>query len=505
MTEQPEPGVDRFDHAWPLTPPQRFRLAPLFGLFALSLLPVAGLASLLVWSDRQADAHEAADEAVPDAPVTAATAAPALTTAVFDVRRVPATLSRIASDNLLSAALDQLYAFVDDRSCVSVSVDRRPVSSLHGDTPVIPASTNKLLIAGVAIELLGAEHRFTTSVAASAPVDGVVDGDMFLIGGGDPLLVAADFAGDDAVRAPATTALDQLADAVVAAGVTSVRGAIVGDATRYDDQYVLDSWGPGVAYVDAGPIGALSVNDGQTVGRRGRQRDPGEAAAREFSRLLRDRGVQVNNGAKSGPSDPAVAVIASIDSAPLSDIVAEMLTLSDNDTAEMLTKEVGLAAGGAGTTVDGLAAVGATLQDWGVPMDGVTIVDGSGLSSENHLTCDALVGVLDHLEGTVAVDGLAVAGRTGTLTDQFIGSPVEGTLRAKTGTLSNPPPELDPPEVKGLAGYLDAPDGSTIEFAMVLNSPGVVTADGYLPYWGALAERLATYPAGPPAAELGPR
>ena len=505
MNPQPEPDGERLDHAGHLAQPQRFRLAPLFGLFALALVPVTALASLLVWSDRQADAHEAADEQVPDAPAVATPVDPALTTAVFDVRRVPVTLSGIASDNLLSAALDQLYAFVDDRSCVSVSVDRRQVSSLHGDTPVIPASTNKLLIAGVATELLGADHRFTTSVAASTPVDGVVDGDMFLIGGGDPLLVASDFEGDVAPPAAGTTAIDQLADAVVAAGVTSVRGAIVGDSTRYDDQYVLDTWGPGVAYVDAGPIGALLVNDGQTVGRRGRQRDPGDAAAREFSRLLRDRGVQVNNGSRSGPSDPAVPVIASIESAPLSDIVAEMLTVSDNDTAEMLTKEVGLVAGGAGTTIDGVGVVDATLAGWGVPMDGVTIVDGSGLSSDNRLTCDTLVGVLDHLQGTPAVDGLALAGRTGTLADQFLGSPVEGRLRAKTGTLSNPPAELDPPEVKGLAGYLGAPDGSTIEFAMVLNSPGVVTADGYLPFWGALAERLAAYPAGPPAAELGPR
>src|SRR5690606_3286404 len=125
-------------------------------------------------------------------------------------------------------------------------------------------------------------------------------------------------------------------------------------------------------------------------------------------------------------------------------------------------------------------------------------------SPDGRLTCDALVGVLDHLEDTPALVGLPIAGQTGTLADQFLGSPVEGNLAAKTGTLSNPPLDRDPPEVKGLAGHLGAPDGSMIEFALILNSPGAVTADGYLPYWGALAERLAAYPSGPDASELGP-
>lgn len=488
----------------PIASPQRYRVAPLFGLVALALVPVMALTALLVWSDRRADAHEATDQQVPDPPSAGVAPGPEMSTSVLTYRRVPETLSKLASDNLLSDTLEQLYAYVDDRSCVSVAVDGRPVSSLNGATPVIPASTNKLLIAGVSVETLGADHRFTTSIAAPIAVDGVIDGDMYLIGGGDPLLIASDFAGEGAVAAAATTTIDQLADAVVAAGIRTIRGSIVGDGERYDDQYVVDSWGPGVAYVEAGPIGALVVNDGQVVGRSGRQSDPGEAAAREFARLLRDRGVAVNNGWKSGPSDPTAPVLASIDSAPLTDIVAAMLTISDNDTAEMLLKEVGLVQGGVGSTEAGVAAVGATMSGWGVPMEGVALVDGSGLSPDDRLTCDTLVGVLDHLEGTPALVGLPVAGRTGTLMDQFIGSPVEGNLVAKTGTLSNPPADLDPPEVKGLAGLLDAPNGSTIEFSMVLNSPGAVTADGYLPYWGALAERLAAYPAGADKSELGP-
>lgn len=490
---RPAPGV-----------PVRYPLTPLFGLIGLGLVPVVLLTALLVWSDDVADDYEASETV--DAATFEPTAdpEPALSTSMLDLRRAPNQLARIGSDNRLADSIEQLAAFVDTRSCLAVSVDGRPVSSWNGDVPVIPASTNKLLVGGVAIEVLGDDYRFSTSVAAPAPVDGVVDGDLYLVGGGDPLLAAADLASGDDAPAVSTT-LDSLADAVVAAGITSIRGAVVGDASRYDDEFVNPSWGGGVAYVEAGPIGGLLVNDGRVAGLSSRQRNPGEGAAREFARLLRDRGISISNGWQAGVADPALPVIASVESAPLTAIVADMLTRSDDDTAEMLVKELGFSTTQPGTAAAGLEVLRQTVSSWGAPMDGVVVVDGSGLSSENRLTCDTLVSVLGHLDSTPAVDGLPVAGRSGTLIDEFLGSPVEGSLAAKTGTLSNPPADAEPPEVKALAGYHEAPNGETLQFALVLNGAGYVTADGYLPFWSALADRLAAHPTEPDPALLGPR
>jgi len=489
-----------------LTVPVRYRIAPLLVLVVFALVPVVGLTALLLWSDDQADAHEAADAQRTETVAPIGDPAPALTTTIIDYRRAPAALSVIGADNELTAAMEQLAAFVDAQSCLAVSVDGRGVGSWNGDVPVIPASTNKLLVAGAAIEILGADHRFTTSVAAPPAVEGVVDGDVYLVGGGDPLLVATDFPLEDDPPDPAaTTPLDVLADELVASGITSIRGGVVGDASRYDDQYVNPAWGGGDAYVEVGPIGGLVVNDGQVLGRAGRQRDPGEAAAREFVRLLRDRGVEVANGWSSGELDTGAQVIATVNSEPLATVVADMLTRSDNDTAEMLLEELGFTAAGEGSSDAGLRVLELTVESWGVPMDGVVIVDGSGLSPDNRLTCDTLVAVLDHLADGSVPEGLAVAGRSGTLIDEFLGTAVEGRLAAKTGTLRNPPPDADPPEVKALAGYLTAPNGDLLEFALVLNGAGFVTGDGYLPYWGALAERLAAHPAGPDPNALGPR
>ncbi len=486
--------------------PVRYRFAPLVGLVLLALVPLAALTALLIWSDALADDYEAAESTRPQTAEAPIAPRPALTTSMLAYRRAPATLASESAANELAAAMEQLAFFVDARSCLAVSVDGRSVGSWNGDVAVIPASTNKLLVAGAAVELLGADHRFTTSVASAPPVDGVVDGDVVLVGGGDPLLVASDFPLDDDAPDPAsTTTLDALADAVVGAGITSIRGSIVGDGSRYDDQFVNPTWGTGVSYVDAGPIGGLVVNDGQTVGRSGRQRDPADAAAREFARLLRDRGVSISNGWTSGLVEPGTPVIATVESAPLSTIVGDMLTRSDNDTAEMLLKEIGLVGAAAGTTEAGLQVLDTTVRSWAVPMESVVLADGSGLSTTNRLTCDTLVGVLEHLDDTPAVDGLPLAGRSGTLIDEFVGSPVEGRLVGKTGTLTNPPADADPPEVKALAGYLDAPNGDVVEFALVLNGPGYVTADGYVPFWSALADRLAAHPTGADIATLGPR
>ena len=167
--------------------------------------------------------------------------------------------------------------------------------------------------------------------------------------------------------------------------------------------------------------------------------------------------------------------------------------------------DLGVVAADEGTTEAGLRVLDLTVRSWGAPMEGVVLADASGLSTDNRLTCDTLIGVLNHLEQAPTVDGLPVAGRSGTLIDEFLGTPVEGELRAKTGTLSNPPDDADPPEVKALAGYLDAPNGDVLEFALVLNGPGYVTADGYISFWSALAERLADHPTGPSLRALGPR
>jgi D-alanyl-D-alanine carboxypeptidase/D-alanyl-D-alanine-endopeptidase (penicillin-binding protein 4) len=435
--------------------------------------------------------------------------APVLSTGLFDYRRTPRVIAATANASQLGVAVDPVLQFIGPESCAAVTVDGAVVTSANPDLPVIPASTQQLLTASAALDILGPDSTFTTSVAAAPIVDGVVDGDVYLVGGGDPLLTSDDFPiADDPLPVTSPTSFDTLANGLVAAGVSTIRGSVVGDGSRYDDEFVIDEWGDGVAFDEAGPYDALLVNDSRIAGRFEREEDPNLGAAAEFVRLLEARGIRVDGGPDVGTAPADASVVATVESVPMSDVVAEMLLTSDNNTAEMLVKEMGLVAGGAGTRSAGLNAMFDSLESQGVSMDGVVLRDGSGLSARNRVTCSAVLDVLHLARGGPIDAGLPLAAISGTLADEFRDSPMVGRLRAKTGTLANPPVESDPPAVKALAGYVDpvsGPGPGTIEFVLIANTPDVTDQNTYRPLWKALGERFATYPSGPAADSLGPR
>jgi D-alanyl-D-alanine carboxypeptidase/D-alanyl-D-alanine-endopeptidase (penicillin-binding protein 4) len=345
----------------------------------------------------------------------------------------------------------------------------------------------KLLVAAVALDALGPDFRFRTELRSLPPVDSVVPGDVYVTGGGDPLLVTADHV--DVQRYPAfnTTAIDTLVDQLVSVGITRIDGDVIGDGTRYDDEFRVPSWGDDITNVDAGPYDALLVNDG-LVENGNYGLDPSRSAARAFVDLLVARGITVGGAAANGPApaDADLTTLAFIESLPLTEVLVELLHTSDNNTAEMLVKEIGVVARGAGTRPAGLAAVRDTLAAWGVPLDGVELQDGSGLSRENRLTCAALTSLL---AATPVADQLRellpVAGRDGTLAEQFIGTEAEGRLRAKTGTLS---------DVKALTGTQPGGDGRDVDFSVVLNGEDADDPAVHLPIWDAVVELIGDYP-----------
>jgi D-alanyl-D-alanine carboxypeptidase/D-alanyl-D-alanine-endopeptidase (penicillin-binding protein 4) len=423
-------------------------------------------------------------------------------------RRTPAVLARDVSLEAFQGEVAAFGATLAAPSCVSVAVDGIPAGSTRADQPLIPASNMKLLVGAVALEVLGVDHTYTTEVRAATPVAGAIAGDLYLVGGGDPLLTSSTYPViNDPNPVTSPTSLDALADAVVAAGVQRIDGAVIGDASRYDDELFAPSWVNDVRGIEAGPYDALLVNDARVTGDPQRASDPSVAAARELTQLLAAKGVTVAGTPAAGVVPADTPVLGSVQSAPMSAVVGEMLSTSDNNTAEMLVKELGVAGGTGGTRDAGLAVMTTTLQGWGIPMDGLVFADGSGLSNDDRVTCQAFVDVLARSGPTDPLGaGLPVAGVSGTLSDIFTDTAVSGRLQAKTGTLGNAPYNADPPAVKSLSGYLPVDGGGAIEFSLVLNATGTLTDQSvYRPIWNAFADMLATYPAGPTPAELGPR
>lgn len=380
----------------------------------------------------------------------------------------------VAPDPALSALLDVVVAD-GPITCLTVAIDGTPIYE-HGDAPLTPASVQKLTTAAAALDLLGPDFRFRTrAVTAVAPTPGgTVTGDLTLVGSGDPQLLTGSYrayrkVADDRV----VTSLDALADQVVASGMTRVTGRVVGDESRYDDVRTVPSWPARyVSQEQAGPLSALDVDNGYVITAEGdtttrrRAERPAANAAAAFTALLRIKGVRVDGDADQGTAPATAVEVASITSDPLSEIVADMLAYSDNHSAEMLAKELGVSQGSGGSTAAGVAAITQWRIDHQLAAPGVTTVDGSGLDPTDAETCANIVALLDGAGGRsgLIAAGLPIAGTTGTLKFRFRDTAATGRLRAKTGTLAN---------VTSLAGFVDLPGGGTATFAYVANGAPV--------------------------------
>jgi len=479
------------------------------------VVAVPALALVAVWRFAAGRDSGAGDVTLPPAtaPAAAPVEVPPLPTPLLSMRRVAPLLLPAADVAGFTGPVNDFGASLDATSCVYVAVDGVEAGSRNPDLPVIPASNQKLLTAAAALQVLGADYTFTTSVSATGLSGGVVTGDLYLIGGGDPLLRTADWDGSliGYPAPPESTDLGTLAQGIVDAGVTQIQGRILGDGSRYDDELYHEEWGSDVRVLEAGPLSALMVNDSRRLDASGEWRtadSPTAGAAAELTRLLQGLGVTVAGEPGSGQAPADATPVAEIRSAPLPAIIAEMLSTSDNNTAELLVKELGLHSGGAGTTAAGVAVMATALQALGIDTSAFVIADGSGLSNGNRVTCRGMADVLmRHTVGDDLAAGLPVAAESGTLRNSFVDTPMAGVLRAKTGSLSNPPFNDDIPSVKALSGYVPLESGATIQFSLILNSPTVDYAQivNNEPIWSRFADLLAGYtPTGPTVAQLGP-
>ena len=293
--------------------------------------------------------------------------------------------------------------------------------------PMIPASNEKLALAYAALLRLGPGYRFHTEVVGLGRLDGDTwKGDLVLQGHGDPTLGRRD--------------LEALARDLRAWGIRRVTGAVLADETAYDSRRTGPGWKARYFIQECAPLSALVVDRGLVGGWT--SRDPAAAAAVRFRRVLRGAGIRVAKPGGRAIDAPDTAFPLAQDlSEPLSEIVRVMGRDSDNFVAEMLLKQLGAAVGAAGTTAAGAAVVREALAEAGVPLAGVRIADGSGLSRLDRLTAEALVAILlagsaDPVLRDAFLASLAVAGVDGTLSHRLQRRPARGQVIAKTGTTS---------------------------------------------------------------------
>jgi D-alanyl-D-alanine carboxypeptidase/D-alanyl-D-alanine-endopeptidase (penicillin-binding protein 4) len=319
------------------------------------------------------------------------------------------------------------------------------------DLPLAPASNEKLTTTFAALHELGVTYRFRTEVFGRGYQDGATwHGDLFLKGFGDPTLTSLQ--------------VERLATQIADEGITRITGRVLGDESWFDARRTAPGWKAGFFINECPPLSALVVDRAVYDGHVALQ--PALAAAGRLRQLLRKHGVS-SGAAGLGRAPAGALALAQVESEPLPDVLQEMDRESDNFTAELIAKDLGAEVGGGGTTAAGVAIVRRDLDAAGIPLTGVRIVDGSGLSLEDRLTARALSALLVNMWDDPDLHqpfwaALPVAGVNGTLEDRMERRPARGAVRAKTGTTD---------EASALSGYAD----SRFAFAVLQNGSPVAT------------------------------
>ena len=340
----------------------------------------------------------------------------------------------------------------DASSAVAVDLETgRTLFARHAGLPLAPASNEKLTVSYTALRELGAGYRFRTEVFGRGHQDHTTwQGDLILKGYGDPTLTSLQ--------------LDRLATQIAQLGITRITGRVLADETWFDLARTAPGWKAGFFIDECPPLSALVADRASYDHHVALQ--PALAAAGRFRLLLRSHGVDAGGVAAGRAPDGALA-LAQVESPPLADVLAAMDRESDNFAAEMILKDIGAEVGNGGTTAAGAAIVARDLAGAGIPLAGVRIVDGSGLSLSDRLTAQALAALLVAVWNDVDLRepfwaSLPVAGVNGTLEKRLRKLPTRGAVRAKTGTTSR---------ASALSGYVR----DRYVFAVLQNGSPVAT------------------------------
>jgi D-alanyl-D-alanine carboxypeptidase/D-alanyl-D-alanine-endopeptidase (penicillin-binding protein 4) len=331
-----------------------------------------------------------------------------------------------------------------------------------------PASVEKLYTATALLERLGPTARLETTVLGSGHLapEGVWEGNLYLHGGGDPTFGTSAFirAHYGGLGTSVSTLVTQL---VHIAGIRRVTGSVEGDESYFDALRGEPSSGYRFDPFLEGTLSALTFNRGASGSHRG-ARTPAAYAAHELLRALRAAGVSIE-GASGAATAPAGATrLAAAPSPTIAQLLGLTLPPSDNFFAETLLKDLGARVGGAGTTAAGAHVVRETLAAIGLHPH---VVDASGLSRSDQTSPQQVVTLLAALApttlGTTLRDDMAVAGRSGTLSERMRGTVAAGRCQGKTGTLIG---------VSNLVGYCQSVNGQYLAFAFFNDGIAIETA-----------------------------
>jgi len=406
-----------------------------------------------------------------------------------------------------------------------------PIVSLNSEVPRNPASTMKVLTTYAALEILGPAYTWRTRAYASGPVTNqVLEGDLWLVGGGDPFMIserwwsfvnglrqtgvariAGDVAIDNTLFAPQgddrstfdnrpfrtynvlpdallvnfqTIALSVLPDTAARRVRAMTQPApanlvIDNDVQLYKGACRRSSGGVVVAMPDGASgsriklAGRYADGCGPLSLTRAVMRAP-DFAFGTFKTLWRESGGTLDGGMKLGVVPPDARLLYSYESLTLAEIIRLVNKHSSNVMARTLLLTIAAEKSGRpATTFGGQAALHDWLATKGISIPGLVLENGSGLSRNERITAAGLAEVLIAAHQSQYMPefaaSLPLSATDGTLKRRFRSPQLQGRLRMKTGNLD---------DVSALAGYVNAASGRTYIAVIMLNHQGVEHGPG---------------------------
>ncbi len=297
-----------------------------------------------------------------------------------------------------------------------------------------PASTMKVVTAIAAIDRLGGSFQFKTTLSYTGAIeDGVLNGDVYLVGGFDPR-----FNSDD---------MGSFVDGIRRMGIDTIRGRIVADKSMKD----ADMLGEGWCWDDDNPVLSPLL-----ISRR-------DVFVKRFVDRLRDEGVVVEADTVAG-RQPGGAYEVGTRTHTIDQVLMPMMKESDNLCAEALFYQLGASTGAHPATArDARTVVRRLVEKVGLKPSDYRIADGSGLSLYNYVTAELEVMLLRYAYQNTNIymhllPSLPVAGEDGTLRRRMRGTFTSGNVKAKTGSVT---------AISSLAGYCTAANGHVLCFAII--------------------------------------
>jgi len=403
------------------------------------------------------------------------------------------------------------------------SLDRgESLFELRAQKLFIPASNLKILTTAVALQTLGPNYRFPTQLYTNGTLkDGVLDGDLYIKGYGDPKFV--------------TEQMWLLVNELKNIPVLKINGNIIGDDSFFDDKKRVKTWikNPGAQAYEA-PLGALSFNfntvhayvtpaakvgrkpmiiidpdtdyitlDNQAKtlksGKRSRLivnrldrngfdeitvsggirlnqpraqyflniTDPTQYTLSTLKKYLEHADIQFHGKTEKGIVPESAMKLLIHESEPLTLALQGLNKFSNNFVAEQILKTIGAEKyGPPGTTLKGLKAFEEYLMALGYRQNQYKVHDGSGLTRQNRLSPQMIIDILRYVKNDLGVypefvSALGVMGVDGNVKNRMRGVKSSERARVKTGTLNF---------VSALSGYFQSRDGETFAFSILMNS-----------------------------------